>query len=95
MQNIKIYNPRDVMRSGAKAMLTDAVNPENLVLFRAGKVKVKGQASIVGAHGVAEKTFGPEVMGAVFKLVQLTPEEVRALQKQLNNQYDQEGPKPE
>jgi hypothetical protein len=90
--SIKLYNPRSLLRGAAKAMLTDAADPKNVVLFRAGSTEVRGQKVVLGSHGHAENTYGADLMSRVFKLVECTPEEIRNYQKQLNNEANQEGP---
>lgn len=90
--SILLFNPRSILRSGSKAMLEAAANKENIVLFRAGALKVMDKMVIRGAHGHATNTYGEELMDKVFKLVECTPEEIVAYQKQLNNEVNQEAP---
>lgn len=90
--SIIMFNPRSILRSGSKAMLEAASDKNNTVLFRAGALKVKDKLVIRGAHGHATTTYGEDLMDKVFKLVELTPEEITQLQKQLNNEADQEAP---
>ncbi|QAX92383.1 hypothetical protein HWC07_gp131 [Pantoea phage vB_PagM_LIET2] len=89
---VKLYNPRALLRGAAKKMLTDAMDPDNVVLFRAGSTVVKGQQTVLGGHGHAANVYGDELMGKVFKLVECTPAEIVGYQKQLNNEAEQEGP---
>lgn len=90
--SIKLYNPRALLRGSAKEMLQDAADPNNVVLFRGGSLEVLGKKVVVGSHGHALNSYGPDLMKRVFKLVECTPDEIVMYQKQLNNEQDQEAP---
>lgn len=102
-KSIKVYNPRNILRVGPGQMLEDAANPDNVVLFRAGRMwsplpanlKLREDPKddrpikrpmirVATAHAV--NTYGAEVGGKVFRLVEVPEEELAALQVRYDDQ---------
>lgn len=88
---IHIFNPRSIIREGARKLLESASNPENTVIFRGGPHHVGGRRVIISKHSFSTKALGEDIMGRAFKLVELTPEEIQQLQKQLDEETEAES----
>lgn len=93
-KTIKVFNPRVILREGAGALLEAAADPASMVILRAGRmwsplppvdgVPVKRPMVRVDTkHG--SMAYG-DAGTRVYRLVEVTDEEIPALQAQLDRQ---------
>lgn len=87
-QEIKIFNPRSLLRKGSGEMLTAAANGHN-VFVRSGALVKDGKPVMICEHGNSVAAYGAEVAGKVFKLVEVPPAELAEWQEKLDAQTTQ------
>ncbi|WKV24412.1 hypothetical protein [Enterobacter phage ST22] len=82
---IKIFNPRSLLRKGSGEMLAAAAEGHH-VFVRSGALVKGGRPVMSCEHGNSVAAYGAEVAGKVFKLVEVPPEELADWQRQLDAQ---------
>lgn len=83
---IKIYNPRTLMRQGGAQMLTDAADPANQVFFRVGRVMTRNRRRQIKSDESMQTQYQDDNGVKVFRLVEVTPDELAGIQKQLDEE---------
>lgn len=82
---IKIFNPRYLLRQGSSDMM-HAVTDGHIVLFRCGEIAPCGEPVVrCATHGTAGKPFDG-VRKKVYRLIELTPQEIEKYEKVLAKQ---------
>lgn len=85
---IKIYNPRLMMRGGVSNMMEDAAHGE-IVILRVGEIAPAGVPLLVNPNAFSAGKQFDASRDKVFKLVEVTPTELKRLEKQLAAQTEE------
>lgn len=85
MPKITLINPRELLRHGSKNMFSAAANGDT-VIVRAGSIVREGRHLVRSEHGNSTSAYGSDIASKVYKLVELTDEEIKNLQRELDIQ---------
>lgn len=85
MSKISVFNPRNMLRHGA-SQIFPAAAAGDVTILRAGSIIRGGRTMIRGEHGNSTSAYGGDTASRVYKLVELTSEEIDQLQAELDEQ---------
>lgn len=87
MSTIQIFNPRLMMRGGVSHMMEDAANGHTVIL-RVGEIAPAGVPLLVNPNAFSAGKQFDASREKVFKLVEVSPTELKRLEKQLAQQVE-------
>lgn len=86
-KNIRVFNPKALIKRGSSDLMQAAANPENEVYFRAGRMRHPDGRTLIRSdtkHGTA--AYGDAAL-KVYRLVEVPEDELPEIQRRLDNQH--------